>query len=280
LVNSIVLKARQYEEQNLVGEALSQWNTLCSIHPRYPGLDFEIERVRRRSEQRRREEAKLNWVEQVDRLLQAGEHDRAHALAVEALAEFPGDHELQTLDRLALDARERSSEAVKFVKQAQELCSTQHFAEAIELCRQASNLDPNNAMVSGGLATALVGLAQAHLATDWRAAEPLIQEALRIAPAHVLARSLRPSVLLAKRMEFVDHCIAEARELQHTGDISGALAKVQEGLDSYPNDSRLVQLQNTLRNTIAEQADVRRRRTSKNSDNSLARPTRCAIKRA
>src|SRR5207253_2260498 len=162
-------------------------------------------------------------------------------------------------ERLAIEGRERRSEAVKLMNVAQDLCSGQRFAEAIELLRRASNLDPNSTMVRVSLATALVGLAQTLLANDWRAAEPLVQEALRIAPAHVLAKSLRPSILLAKRMEFVDQCIAQARELQYAGDVGGALAKVQEGLTSYPNDSRLVQLQNTLRNTLAEQADVRRR---------------------
>jgi hypothetical protein len=109
------------------------------------------------------------------------------------------------------------------------------------------------------LATAFAGQAQVLLASDWRVAEPLIQEALRIAPANALAKSLRPSVLLAKRMESVDKCVSQARELQAAGDISGALAAVQEGLASYPNDSRLVQLQNALRGTIAEQTYLRRR---------------------
>ena len=81
---------------------------------------------------------------------------------------------------------------------------------------------------------------------------------MRIAPSHVLAKSLRPSVLLAKRIEFVDQCVAQARELQAAGDINGALTRVQEGLAAYPNDSRLAQLQNTLRNTIAEQGHLRR----------------------
>jgi tetratricopeptide (TPR) repeat protein len=160
LVNSIVLKARQYEDQNLVGEALSQWNTLCSIYPQYPGREFEVERVQKRSEQRRREESKLNWVDQIDRLLQAGEHDRAHDLGVEALSEFPGDQELQSLKRLALEGRERSAEAVKLMEQAQELCSSEHFAEAIELLRRGAILAPNNATVREGLANALVGQAR------------------------------------------------------------------------------------------------------------------------
>ena len=260
LVNSIVLKARQYEEQNLVIEALSQWNTLCSVYPQYPGLNFEIERVQRRGEQRRRDESKLSWVDRIDRLLQTGEHDRAHDLSVEALSEFPGDQELQSLKRLALEGRERSAEAMKLMEQAQGLTSNGEFPEAIELLRRAVNLDPNQATVRETLANGLVRQAQALLSNDWRAAEPLIQEALRVSPAHALAKSLRPSVLLAKRMEFVDQCVAQARELQTAGDVAGALAKVQEGLATYPNDSRLVQLQNALRNTIGEQGHLRRSR--------------------
>jgi serine/threonine-protein kinase len=185
LVNSIVLKARQYEEQNLVIEALSQWNTLCSVYPQYPGLNFEIERVQRRGEQRRRDESKLSWVDRIDRLLQTGEHDRAHDLSVEALSEFPGDQELQSLKRLALEGRERSAEAMKLMEQAQGLTSNGEFSEAIELLRRAVNLDPNQATVREALANGLVRQAQALLSNDWRAAEPLIQEALRVSPAHL-----------------------------------------------------------------------------------------------
>ena len=36
--------------------------------------------------------------------------------------------------------------------------------------------------------------------------------------------------------------------MQANGDLSGALAKVEEVLVSYPNEVRLVQLRTTLRN--------------------------------
>jgi eukaryotic-like serine/threonine-protein kinase len=260
LVDSISLKARQYEEHNLIGEALGQWATLRSIYPQYPGLEFEVQRVQLRVEQQEREEAKLKWVEQIDRVLQTSDFERAQALALEALAEFPGDQELQSLKQLAIEGRERSSEGLKLMEQAQGLRADRQLVEAIELLRRATNLDPHSASIRDALADALAEQAQVLLPRDWRAAEPLIQEALRIAPAHALAKSLRPSVLLAKRMEFVDLCVAQARELQAAGDLSGAFAKVLEGLASYPNDSRLVQLQNTLRSTMAEQGNLRRRR--------------------
>ena len=40
LVNSIVNKARSYEERGQFNEALGQWETLQTIHKQYPGLGF------------------------------------------------------------------------------------------------------------------------------------------------------------------------------------------------------------------------------------------------
>ena len=45
LVNSIVAKARYFEERGQFNEALDQWQILRSIHERHPGLAFEIERL-------------------------------------------------------------------------------------------------------------------------------------------------------------------------------------------------------------------------------------------
>ena len=218
-----------------------------------------IERVQNRDEQQRREEAKLSWVNQVDRLLQTGDYDRAHELAEQALSQFPGDQELLGLDRLARERRECSIEATTLMERATDLCSTRQFAGAIDLLRQAFELDPNNPAIRTALANALAGQAQGIVAKEWRTAEPLIQEALRIDPGNVLAKSVRPSVLLAKRIECVDECIAGARERQAAGDFTAALAKVQEGLTPYPNDIRLLQLQSMLRSTVSEQAHLRRR---------------------
>src|SRR5215471_2119371 len=56
LVNSIVAKARQYEERRQNAEALNQWDTLRNIHPQYPGVAFEIEQCRKKLESQAREE--------------------------------------------------------------------------------------------------------------------------------------------------------------------------------------------------------------------------------
>ena len=52
LVDSIVGKARFYEDRGQLSEALDQWQILRSIHEQYPGLQFEIERLIKRRELR------------------------------------------------------------------------------------------------------------------------------------------------------------------------------------------------------------------------------------
>ena len=46
LVETIVTRARTYEQQRQFAEALSQWEILRTIYDRYPGLEAEIERVK------------------------------------------------------------------------------------------------------------------------------------------------------------------------------------------------------------------------------------------
>ena len=260
LVNSIAAKARHYEEQNLPVEALGQWNMLRGIHPKFPGLEFEIERAERCCEQQKRDAAKLEWVNQVDRLLQSSDFDRAKDIIAAALEEFPGDQELTTLERLADEGSARSVQAAALLAEAEAMTSEKRFGEAIEILRQAMTLDANGARVRSGLADALAGQAQTLLPHDWKTADALIQEALHLAPAHGLAKSLRPSVLLAKRAESVDQWVSQARGLQASGDVLGALAKTQEALAAHPNDERLRQLQGTLQSTVKEQPHLRRRR--------------------
>ena len=116
--------------------------------------------------------------------------------------------------------------------------------------RRAMELDPKNRDIRESLVNALIGQAQPLMDVDWRAAEPLIQQATDLDQAHAGARSLRTLMVDIKRKEFVSHCLAEARDLQAAGDMDGAIAKVDAGLALYPNETRLGQLQTTLRNVL------------------------------
>ncbi len=144
LVQSIVAKARHYEEKNLFTEAVGQWDILRNIYPKYPGIEVEVAQLMKRRDQQSREESRARVIEEIDRSLDAGDFPRARDLSVNALAEYPQDHELTGLERLARQGLERSSEARTLALDAQTLCAEGHFEEAVISLRRALELDPKN----------------------------------------------------------------------------------------------------------------------------------------
>jgi serine/threonine protein kinase len=248
LVNSIVAKARQYEERGQYNEALSQFDILRNIYAQYPGIEFESERLKRRRDEQVREEAKSRWVDQIDRNISAGDYARAWELVRSASSEFLNDGELSGLEQLVQQALERAAEADEWLQRGQKLCFERQFGEGLEALRKAASLDNRNAMIRAALLNALVEQARSVLGQDWRAAEPLIEQALSIDGGHPLAKSLQGLVLDYKRQEIVNDCVSQVRVMQANGDLSGAMAKVEEVLASYPNEVRLAQLRKTLLN--------------------------------
>jgi eukaryotic-like serine/threonine-protein kinase len=252
LVNGIVGKARMYEERGLYADALGQWEILRSIYGQYPGLEFELQRLARRRQERARDEAKARWVGQIDQRLEAGEYARAQELARNALDEFPEDRELTGLERLAGQGIERSREAQQLLEEGQKLCSERRFSEGLETLKKAEERDGKNPVIRAALLNALVEHARSVLGQNWRTAEPLVQHALELDPNHPQAKTLRALVDDYKKQELLEELVCDAREMQAGGDIEGALEKVERGLESFPADARLTQLRNTLRNALPE----------------------------
>jgi len=252
LVNSIVNKARSYEERGQFNEALGQWETLQTIHKQYPGLDFEIERVIKRREQQSRSEAKARWVEQIDRQIESGAFDRALELLKNASAEYPDDAELASLGELARQNQARAAEAQQLFQQGQDLSAQRQYSEAIEVLRRAYALDENNQVVRTFLLETMLDQARAIIDTDWRGAESLCQQALELDPSHALAKGVRGMALDHKREEEVGQVVAEARRMQTAGNLQGALEQIEQMLGTYPRDSRLVQLHATLSKALPD----------------------------
>jgi eukaryotic-like serine/threonine-protein kinase len=246
LVNGIVAKASQYEERSQFNEAIGQFDILRNIYSQYPGLEFETERLRRRRDERVREESKARLVDQIDRNLSTGNYARARDIVRAAVAEFPQDEELFGLEQVVQRESDRAAEADEWLQHGQKLCANRNFAEGLEGLRKAASLDARNAVILAALANALVDAARTVLDSDWRAAELLIEEALTIDGGHLLAKSLHGQVLDRKRQEAANNCFSQVRDMRAKGDVPGALAKVEEVLEQYPNETRLQQLRKTL----------------------------------
>jgi serine/threonine-protein kinase len=253
LVNSIVAKARHYEEKSLFTEAIGQWDILRNIYPKYPGIEVEVTQLVKRRDEQVKDEARGRLIEQIDRSLEASDYTRARDLAVGALSEHPQDPELNGLERLARQGLERSLEARTLYAAAQELSTARRFEEAAENLRRALQLDPKNRGIREALVNALSEQARPLVEKgEWRTAEPLLQQASDLDTTHTVTRGLRTLIADNKRKDFVSQCLADARDLQASGDVPRALAKVESGLIQYPNEGRLAQLQATLQGSLRE----------------------------
>jgi serine/threonine-protein kinase len=258
LVNSIVTRARQYEERAQFNDALGQWDILRSIYSQYPGLDFEVQRLTRRREDQSKAESRSRWIEKVDRHLAAGEYTKAGEVVKEALVEFPEDKELIGLAQLAEQATKRGAEAATLLAQGQAQCADKNYDTGLTSLRKAALLDERNPAIRATLLTALLEHARALMTQDWHAAEPLIQQALEIDGADPIAKSLSSLMQDYKRQEVVSQFILEARGLQAAGNLESALKKAEEGIRVYPNELRLSQLHATLRTAVTESRKTKR----------------------
>jgi serine/threonine-protein kinase len=260
LVNSIVARAHLHEEQAAFSDALNDWEILRTIYSQYPGLKFEVERLQKRRDQQARIEAKSRLIEQIDTCLHSSDYGRAFEILQEAAREFPNDEELQELEKHAHQGIQRKTEAQKLMADGQDLCAQQKAAEGIPLLRQAYELDENDSIARAVLANALIEQAQSLVETDWHEAENLSKEAFELNPSHPMAKTLRTLILDQKRETFVADCTSQARKLQTSGDLAGAVARVEEGLASYPREMRLIQIRDAVQRDLQVQRRQTRRR--------------------
>jgi tetratricopeptide (TPR) repeat protein len=210
-------------------------------------------------DQQPRTESKTQLVEQINICLRSGEHYRALDLLRGTAAGFPHDAELSELEKLAQDGVKRHSEANRLITESQELFAQRKSAEALQLLREAYELDKNNSLARAILANALVEHANSVVETDWLEAETLANQALNLNPAHPTAKTIHSLIVEQKRTSSVEHWVARARKLESSGDLFAALAWVAEGLAVHPDDPKLLQIQNAIqRDQEAQRRQIRR----------------------
>jgi Flp pilus assembly protein TadD len=223
-----------------------------------------------RSDQQTRTESKTRLVEQINSCLRSGDYARALDLLRGTAAEFPNDAELSELDKLAHDGVKRKADADRLITESQELFAQQKSAGAMQLLRQAYELDKNNSLARAILANALVEHAQALVESDWQKAETLTNQALALNPAHPTAKTILSLIVSKKETSSVEDWVSQARKLQSSGDLFAALAWVAEGLAVHPHDPKLLQIQDA----IQRDQDARRRQARRGDLDDLRRMQR------
>jgi len=197
-------------------------------------------------DQQVRSEPKTRLVERINAYLRSGDYSRAVDLVRTSAADFPGDAELSELEKLAQDGLKRKADADRLITESQELFAERKYSEAIQLLRQAYELDKKNSLARSILANALVEHAQSIVETDWLESEKLTNQALALNPAHPTAKTILNRIVQQKEKSSADDWFSQASKLQSSGDLFGALAWVAEGLAVHPHDAKLLQIQDAI----------------------------------
>jgi Flp pilus assembly protein TadD len=215
--------------------------------------------LEKRRDRQTRAESKTQLVEQINSCLHSGDYSRALDLLRGTAAEFPNDAQLSELEKHAQDGVKRNAEANHLITQSQELFAQRKSAEAIQLLREAYDLDKKNSLARAILANALVEHAHSMVETDWLKAETLTNHALALNPTHPTAKTILGLIVTKKETSPVEDWVSQARKLQSSGDLFAALAWVAEGLAVHPQDPKLLQIHDEIqRDQEAQRRQARR----------------------
>jgi hypothetical protein len=283
LVNSIVVKARQYEERGQFAEAISQWDILRNIHPDYPGITFEIKQCKKKRDQQGRDEERSRLVNEIDGLMKGRAYSKAIEYASAALQEFPGDTEISGLRTLAQQGLERTKESRRLFEEGQRCVTQGDLLRGTELLRSSLNLDPRAPGLRDAVVNVLIERARACGEDNWQDAEPLCQEASELDANHPAVRALRSSLADAKRKIFIVQCLTECRSLVAAGKVNEAAERIRKARQVYPNDARLEQYDATLQremNELLRQEQRRKDQTALSENRRLAEqnPDRASLR--
>jgi predicted Zn-dependent protease len=198
LIDSLVERARFYEQACQWEEALEQWNSLHTIDSQYPGVDTEIERV-----QSARQKALAGLIEpriqQIQQALDAGDVDVAADLLRQAQTEYPNTPQLQAASRSVQDTVDRRKQARELFARAEAASESGNDAEYQTCLRQAFQMDESDAAFRRVVLNKLIDRAQSATQTDWRQAEALVGEATALQPGFTAPGAVLRAIAESKR---------------------------------------------------------------------------------
>ena len=137
-------------------------------------------------------------------------------------------------------------------EEGQQALAEKDLDRATELLRSGLKLDPRGPGLREAVVSVLTERARGLVEENWRAAEPLYEEAKDLDANHPAVRALRSSISEAKRQSFVGQCLTEARALLASGNSQAAFERVRAGRAEYPNDPRLEQYEASLSKEVNE----------------------------
>jgi serine/threonine-protein kinase len=251
LVDAMVAQAQEHERAGLLAEALEEWKSLRTIYPLYAGLEEEIARIEELWQNKRRA-AKENWLMRAKAAIDQANYSLAGDHLRKALAEFPGDGDLEELNT-TLEARVKlRTEAESLLTQARQLFAQGRFGDAQVRAIQATQAGRMEPGFDRTVADLLIQQAGKCVASDWRMADSLVQHALATRADLRVPQGLSRQIDEARREDEVSHALQEVRALEESGGLTAALSSVQDSLSKFPNHPQLLRAQTRLMRAIEE----------------------------
>jgi serine/threonine-protein kinase len=239
---SLAAKARRAEQEHRPGDALEAFHLVRSIHPAYPGLDVEIERLEQSEELQTDPEQREHFVRQIRSAMAAREFagalhliNKMSAFAVgrdTALGELLATAEKGAEDeRLAGDLLERSAQLELQCRYDDALCALD----------QASALGVRDREIAAARHHVLVEQARSLLPADWRQAQTLLKRAAASTSSNDSSRRVLRVLEARERRERLSEATDRIRQLERTHDFDGALHAAEQALAEDPENPDLAQ---------------------------------------
>lgn len=255
LVNGIVSRARELEARELYGEALVQWETLQTIYPIFPGLNFEIENVRLRRQLSERMTRKNHWITEINQAVDAGDFDEALRLLSPAMEEFPDDEEFAEMRAYIRRNQELAEQAEKLIREGRRSLDEGEVSRGLKKLRGAYETGSKVKRAKPELVEGLLRAARANQ-SDPPQARAYLQEILSLDPGNHAAAGLLRFLDDQQEYQKVDEVLLQVRQLRSGNDLSGAITLLERTCLEYPRNPRLRQ---TLRELDASRNEQRTR---------------------
>jgi len=201
VVNSMVSKARFFEDTGQFSDALDQWHILKSIHPKQPRLAAEIQRLTILRDQAAAPKpapappkTKSSWAEQARKYIDTGDYQRAMQALMLGASESPSDPELLMLEEEVRKGQERANKALELLGQSHDEINKGLMEQGLATLRQAYQIDSRNSVIRTVLVNGLLEQARRKMDSDPAGAQELVEEVLRIDPNHSQAQILAAGI--------------------------------------------------------------------------------------
>ncbi len=137
---SLAVKARTAEEEHRLADALEEWNRVRSVHPGYPGLDANIERLQQCTGLCTDYERRQDLLNHIRNAIAAGEFAGALHLIKTVGSESEDHSELTDLRAAAEEGAERERRIGHLLDLAAQLAKDGHYDGAIRALDEADAL--------------------------------------------------------------------------------------------------------------------------------------------